>query len=88
MNVLKRLIIKCDHSVVLSHFHLLIIFANVLTPQPTDNSYFSLLFQYLWRALYIYIYMISIVYINIYIYMYIYIYASHFFTCQYTGDVK
>ncbi len=32
----KRLIIKCD-SVFLSHIHLLIIFANALTPQPTEQ---------------------------------------------------
>ncbi len=56
MYALKRLIIKCD-CVVLSHINLLIIFANVLT--TTNRAILSLLFQYLWRALYIYLYIVK-----------------------------
>ncbi len=36
-----------------SYIHLLIIFANVLTPQPTEHFVFTV--SYLWRALYIWL---------------------------------
>ncbi len=44
---------KVWHSVVLSHIYLLIIFSNVLTPQPTGQF---CLYSYLYIYIYIYIY--------------------------------
>ncbi len=67
---------KMGHSVVLSHIHLLIILANVLTPQPAEQFclYCSNTYGRYCVCIYIYIYIYIYVYMCVYIYIYIYIY--------------